>query len=126
VAHHEGDLLRCRLAGGDDQVAFVLAVVIVDHDDHLALGNRPNRVFDGVQRHVGLRRPAASGQLPVDQKVAQQHAAMGADLAVRQLAGFQELHQMRPGYFQQVGRLLGGELVRQRIAGNGIDGVHCS
>ena len=37
IRRHEVDVLRRDRRGGDDQVALVLAVLIVDDDDHLAV-----------------------------------------------------------------------------------------
>ncbi len=52
VADHEGHQFRGRHFGGEDQIALVLAVLIVDDDDGLARGDVGNRPFDGVQsRH---------------------------------------------------------------------------
>ena len=52
VADHEGDQFRGGFLGGEDEVALVLAVLVVDDDDgppRCDVGNRP---FDGVQpRH---------------------------------------------------------------------------
>ena len=61
VADHEGDLLGRRLRGGHDEVALVLAVVVVDHHDELAGGNRGNRFRDFVQAH-GHPFPAMTSQ----------------------------------------------------------------
>ena len=61
VADHETDLVRRRLGGGHDEVALVLAVVVVD--DHHEFTSRDGRdgVFDGVEisGHV-VRLPAPS------------------------------------------------------------------
>jgi hypothetical protein len=43
---HEIDRLRRHLLGGDRQVALVLAVLIVDDDDHRAAAHGVNRVVD--------------------------------------------------------------------------------
>ena len=63
VARHEVDRLGRDLLGGDRQIAFVLAILVVDDDDHLAGANRLDGVLDaGERRAVGLRdlepRPA--------------------------------------------------------------------
>ena len=49
VAHHEGHQLRGGLLGGEDQVAFVLAILVIDDDDGLARRDVGDRPFDGVQ-----------------------------------------------------------------------------
>ena len=51
VADHEGDLLRLRLLGGHDQVALVLAILVVDDDDQLAGGEGGDGIFDAVEGH---------------------------------------------------------------------------
>ena len=52
VANHEGHHLRRRLFGGEDQIALVLALLVVDDDDGLARRDVGNRPLDGVQpRH---------------------------------------------------------------------------
>jgi hypothetical protein len=40
VGEEEGDLLRGDRVGGHDQIAFVLAILVVHHDDDLALTDR--------------------------------------------------------------------------------------
>ncbi len=37
VTHHEIDGFRRRLLRGDDEIAFVFAVLVIDEDDHAAL-----------------------------------------------------------------------------------------
>ena len=52
VADHEGDQFRGGFLGGEDEVALVLAVLVVDDDDGPARCDVGNRPFDGVQpRH---------------------------------------------------------------------------
>ena len=51
VADHEGHLLRRHGVGGDDQVALVLTILVVDHDQELTPGVGLDGVFDGGQRH---------------------------------------------------------------------------
>jgi hypothetical protein len=46
VRRHEVDRLRGRELGGDDEVALVLAVRIVDDDHELAVANVLDRVLD--------------------------------------------------------------------------------
>ena len=54
VADHEGHHLGSGLLGGEDEVALVLAVFVVDDDHGLARRYVGNRPFDGVQpRHPG-------------------------------------------------------------------------
>ena len=47
VGDHEVDDLGRHLFGGADEIAFVLAVFGIDHDDHVAAGNRRDGGFDG-------------------------------------------------------------------------------
>jgi hypothetical protein len=54
VPHEEGDRLGRRCVGGHDQVAFVLAVLVVGDDDDLAAGDRSNGVLDRIE-HAGHR-----------------------------------------------------------------------
>ena len=63
VARHEIDGLRRDFLGGDRQVAFVLAVLIVDDDDHPAGADGVERVFDAGERDRRLAR--ALGDLHV-------------------------------------------------------------
>ena len=51
VADEEPHQLRGRLAGGEDDVAFVLAVLVIDDDDRLPGLEVGQRTFDGVQLH---------------------------------------------------------------------------
>ncbi len=51
VVQEERDLLRGDELGGHDQVAFVLAVLVVDHDDDLTSPDGGDRVFDRCERH---------------------------------------------------------------------------
>ena len=45
VGEEERDLLGGDRVGGHDQVAFVLAVLVVHHDDHLAAPDRLDGIF---------------------------------------------------------------------------------
>ena len=56
VAHHERDEFRGGLLGGEDEVALVLAVLVVDDDDGLARGDVGNRPLNGVQprHHISM------------------------------------------------------------------------
>ena len=52
VADHERDELGGGLLGGEDEVALVLPVLVIDDDDGLTRRDVGNRPFDGVQpRH---------------------------------------------------------------------------
>jgi len=51
VAGHEADVVGRYFLRGDDQVAFVLAVLVVDHDDELALLEVFDRLGDGGEAH---------------------------------------------------------------------------
>ena len=52
VADHERDELGRRLLGGEDQVALVLAVLVVDDDYGLTRRDVGYRPFDGIKpRH---------------------------------------------------------------------------
>ena len=50
VARHEVDRLRRDLLRRDRQVAFVLPILVVDDDDHLACAERLDRVLDAGER----------------------------------------------------------------------------
>ncbi len=52
IARHEVDRLRRDLLGGDHQIALVLAIRIVDDDDHLAGADRGDGVFDARERRA--------------------------------------------------------------------------
>src|SRR5262249_39200717 len=65
---HEGDLLGLRLLGGHDEVALVLAVLVVDDDDQLAGRKGRDAVLDAVEGHglvVDDARLPAHGQCRV-------------------------------------------------------------
>ena len=47
VARHEVDVLGAHLGGGHDQVAFVLAILVVHDDDHAALPDVGEDLVDG-------------------------------------------------------------------------------
>ena len=55
-ARHEVDVLGAHQARGHEQVAFVLAVLVVDDDDHAAGGEVGEDVLDAVE--AGRRRRA--------------------------------------------------------------------
>ena len=46
---HEVDGFRRRLLGGDDEVALVLAVFVIDEDDHAALAQLVDSLLDGTE-----------------------------------------------------------------------------
>ena len=50
VLRHEVDRLGRHLLGGHRQVAFVLAILVVDDDDHLAAADRGDGVLDRRER----------------------------------------------------------------------------
>ena len=54
VADHERHQLRRRQLGGEDQVALVLAVLVVDHDDRPARRDVRDRPLDGRESHDRL------------------------------------------------------------------------
>lgn len=53
VADQEGHLRGADGIGGDDQVAFVFAVGVVDHDDEFAAGDGGDSGLDGIERGLG-------------------------------------------------------------------------
>ncbi|MNC24362.1 hypothetical protein D3C75_724150 [compost metagenome] len=53
---HEVDVLGAHALGGHDQVAFVLAILVIHENDHLALANVLDQLGDIVERH---RHPLA-------------------------------------------------------------------
>ena len=70
VADHERHLLRRHLLGRDDQVAFVLAILVVDDDDELAAPDGIDRSFDLFKGHGcsllfgRATRPAPASNVP--------------------------------------------------------------
>jgi hypothetical protein len=46
VFRHEVDRGRRDLLGGDRQIAFVLPILVVHDDDHLAVADRIDRLLD--------------------------------------------------------------------------------
>ncbi len=55
VRGHEVDDLRRHLLGRDRQVAFVLAILVVDDDDHLAAADGVDGVLDRRKRAARAR-----------------------------------------------------------------------
>ena len=51
---HETDRLGCAAVGGQQQVAFVFPVFIVDQQDHFAEAVIFDDFFDAVEGHVGI------------------------------------------------------------------------
>ena len=62
VGDHEVHRLGGRLLGGDDEVAFVLAVGVVDDDDDLAVADRPRAPRRSSRTSTGPRRPRAAAR----------------------------------------------------------------
>ena len=58
VADGEGHQLGGRLRGGEDDVALVLPVLVVHHDDGLAGGDVGDGLLDGVEAHAVVRAHA--------------------------------------------------------------------
>ena len=54
VLEHEVDVLRRNLLGGHDEIALVLAILVVDNDDELALAEILDGLVDGVEFEVHL------------------------------------------------------------------------
>jgi len=61
VAHHERDEFRGGLLGGENQVALVLAFLVVDDDDGLTRGDVSDSPLDGIQprHHNSMNHRAA-------------------------------------------------------------------
>ena len=56
VRGHIVDVLRPHELGSHDQVTLVLAILVVDHDDHSAGANVGNNVFDCAERGIHSAR----------------------------------------------------------------------
>ena len=52
VAHHEGQRLRGGELGGDDEIALVLAVLVIDQDEHAAGLGFGDQLGGGADRFV--------------------------------------------------------------------------
>ncbi|MOA47037.1 hypothetical protein D3C78_1696270 [compost metagenome] len=50
-ARHEVDRFRRAFLRGQQQVAFVLAVLVIDQEDHPALAEVFDNFFDAIERH---------------------------------------------------------------------------
>ncbi len=57
-AHHEVDVLGPHFFGGHDEIAFVLAIFVVDDDDHAARAYLVENLGNGREAH---RRTSRSG-----------------------------------------------------------------
>ncbi len=57
-AHHEVDVLGPHLLGGHDEIAFVLAVLVVDDDDHAARADFFEDFGNGREAHFCTSRSA--------------------------------------------------------------------
>ena len=66
VPGHEVDRIRSRHLRGDDEVALILAVVVVDEDEHAAVARFVDDRF-GADEHLG--RTALDQLLETDQRV---------------------------------------------------------
>src|SRR5690348_3666957 len=66
MAGHEVDGLRRHLLRGNDEVAFVLPVLVVDQDDEFPLLYVANGAFDAIEglRHIRNVRYEGSNALP--------------------------------------------------------------
>ena len=62
VADHERDQFGRGLLGGEDQVALVLAVLVVDDDDRLARRDVGDRALDAVQPRHGRSLLQSAGE----------------------------------------------------------------
>ena len=51
VLKEEGHTFGRDVLGGHDEVAFVLAILVIDHDDHPATAQLCQRLFDSSQGH---------------------------------------------------------------------------
>ena len=58
---HEIDDFRRDLFGGDGEVAFVFAILVVDHDQHAAGADFLNRLGNRDERHKLLLYYSVSG-----------------------------------------------------------------
>ena len=54
VRGHEIDYFRGDFFRGADQIAFVFAVLVINHDDHASVANIGRGCFDGGKRHIVL------------------------------------------------------------------------
>ena len=54
MLRHEVDRLGRDVFGGHRQIAFVLAILVVNDDHHLAAADRGDGVFDGRERTGAL------------------------------------------------------------------------
>ena len=54
MADHESNRFGRGLACGHDEVTLVFAVIVINHDNHLAALDRGDGVLDGVELRVGV------------------------------------------------------------------------
>ena len=59
---HEIDLLRGGELSGANQIAFVFAVLVVHHHDHLAIADRGQTVRDGIEAKCVLGQGLVQGR----------------------------------------------------------------
>jgi len=52
--HRECNKFRCCLLRGEDNVAFILSIFVVDDDDRLARRNVGDAILDGVEQASSL------------------------------------------------------------------------
>ena len=57
-AHHEVDVFGPHLLGGHDEIAFVLAILVVDDDDHAAGADLFEDFGDRREAHACTSRSA--------------------------------------------------------------------
>ena len=102
VLAHEVDRLGRDHLGRHDEIALVLAVLVVEHDDHLAGANVGDRLVDGVERAV-----AGIGELFAESR---KDVRQALERAVRRLApaGAQQ-RDRRLGESGALGHLGGGQ-----------------
>ena len=62
LAHHEIDGGGSDFLGGDDEIAFVFAVFVIDQDDHAAGFELVEDLGDGAEGHVGIVEPSGAGE----------------------------------------------------------------
>src|SRR5580765_5708914 len=58
VTSHEVDYFRCRLLGGTDKIAFILAILVVNDDNHFAVANVGDGFVNGCKRHKSFLKRA--------------------------------------------------------------------
>jgi len=53
VGGHEIDQVRSHFGGGADEIALIFAIFIIDDDDHFAVPDVTNDVFNAAEFHRG-------------------------------------------------------------------------